>query len=570
MAPKTTRTLHPLPFLELEPHRFEDMVRQLAYDFREWGSLEAVGRSGGDEGTDIRGVELVRDAAPIEPDEEVPPQTTQRLWVFQCKREKSMGPAKVAKAVQESIPAGAAAPYGFVLATACDLSHQARERFRTEVLKRGVQEFFVWSRGELEDMLFQPKNDRLLFVYFNLSLGARKRSVGAEIRSRVALKKQFLRLFSDEDRSRDRYVVIRDPADLAYPKDARRKGAAPSWLVCEYLHCKSPIGPLVVFREHLARVSPDHQTWDAILKHNTLMEMAHARLRAEHAWCDDDNADDGVGPARDFWLEYVPEGERAHLKIIGVVPFERIVAIDPIGDGYYPVPHIFADFSADNGPFDRTNAYLEFGGEFAPRIDLEPGEETRSQYFPDPLPEDLYPPPTAFEFQSKHRTPKLSTKTVEQVRKLVKATRRNRQRPDQECRASDAPPDPREAFLGWRGATAEPVMTNAMLLLRREGQDARIAVESSIKDGYQGRDAIALRVRRQTGSPMNPSYKPSGHLAYERQHDGMVKMKVSPLKQDSSGTYRGEHDIFDVGALTKDVLEQHIVEFLGRLMNDRI
>jgi len=33
------------------------MVRQLAYDFRDWASLEAIGRSGSDEGTDIRGLE---------------------------------------------------------------------------------------------------------------------------------------------------------------------------------------------------------------------------------------------------------------------------------------------------------------------------------------------------------------------------------------------------------------------------------------------------------------------------------------------------------------------------------
>jgi len=47
MKPSTTKTLNPLPFQDLEPHRFEDLVRQLAYDFRRWKSLEAVGRGGG-------------------------------------------------------------------------------------------------------------------------------------------------------------------------------------------------------------------------------------------------------------------------------------------------------------------------------------------------------------------------------------------------------------------------------------------------------------------------------------------------------------------------------------------
>lgn len=48
LKPTTTRTLNPLPFQDLEPHRFEDLVRQLAYDLRRWKSLEATGRGGSD------------------------------------------------------------------------------------------------------------------------------------------------------------------------------------------------------------------------------------------------------------------------------------------------------------------------------------------------------------------------------------------------------------------------------------------------------------------------------------------------------------------------------------------
>ena len=63
-----TRTLHPLPFENLEPKRFEDLVRQLAYDFRVWRSLEATGRSGSDDGFDARGYEIVAGTEQVEPD----------------------------------------------------------------------------------------------------------------------------------------------------------------------------------------------------------------------------------------------------------------------------------------------------------------------------------------------------------------------------------------------------------------------------------------------------------------------------------------------------------------------
>ena len=56
---KPSRTTNPLHFEDLEPHRFEDLVRQLIYEFRPWKSLEATGRSGSDEGFDVRGFEVV-------------------------------------------------------------------------------------------------------------------------------------------------------------------------------------------------------------------------------------------------------------------------------------------------------------------------------------------------------------------------------------------------------------------------------------------------------------------------------------------------------------------------------
>src|SRR4051794_17630092 len=104
--PTVTRTMNPLPLHELEPHRFEDLVRQLAYDFRLWQQLEATDRAGSDDGFDARGLErLPSDALPPESDES-PDSTTEdlpttRLWLIQCKREKAIGPKKLKAYAQE-------------------------------------------------------------------------------------------------------------------------------------------------------------------------------------------------------------------------------------------------------------------------------------------------------------------------------------------------------------------------------------------------------------------------------------------------------------------------------------
>jgi hypothetical protein len=90
--PAATRTIHPLPFEHLDPKRFEDLVRQLAYDFRPWRQLEPTGRAGSDDGFDIRGYEITDIAAAVEladqDEDTIPPPPMDRLWLIQCKREK--------------------------------------------------------------------------------------------------------------------------------------------------------------------------------------------------------------------------------------------------------------------------------------------------------------------------------------------------------------------------------------------------------------------------------------------------------------------------------------------------
>ena len=98
----TTRTIGPLHFEDLEPHRFEDLVRQIAYGYRDWYELQATGRSGSDEGVDILGVErIVKVRNTDDSDEEEIPETTEeRQWVIQCKREKRISPKKMGSVIE--------------------------------------------------------------------------------------------------------------------------------------------------------------------------------------------------------------------------------------------------------------------------------------------------------------------------------------------------------------------------------------------------------------------------------------------------------------------------------------
>ena len=131
--PTPTRTTNPLHFEDLEPHRFEDLVRRLIYDFRPWRDLEATGRSGSDEGFDVRAFEIVSDSAAARDGEEEAEATqeeqTDRVWLIQCKREKSITPKKLSQYLDALTANQAGELYGIVLAAACDFCTAERSAF---------------------------------------------------------------------------------------------------------------------------------------------------------------------------------------------------------------------------------------------------------------------------------------------------------------------------------------------------------------------------------------------------------------------------------------------------------
>jgi hypothetical protein len=125
----TTRTIGPLHFEDLEPHRFEDLVRALLYDFRPWLKLEATGRSGSDDGFDARGWEAGDTGRSIdEPDDEQDREPDflrdSRLWLIQCKREKAISPKKLVAYLDGISTEQQTELNGLIFAAACDFSRK--------------------------------------------------------------------------------------------------------------------------------------------------------------------------------------------------------------------------------------------------------------------------------------------------------------------------------------------------------------------------------------------------------------------------------------------------------------
>lgn len=206
----TTRTIGPLHFEDLEPKRFEDLVRQLADEFKSWRKLEAIGRSGSDDGFDARGYEIVatdaQSSASQEEGEVVEESLTlnesinDMLWLIQCKRERAIGPKALVKYLNDTVLGPDERLHGLVFTAACDFLKRARDDFAKKCREMNLEERHLWGKAELEDRLFRPENDHLLFAYFGFSLSIRRRSQQADLRARLTMKRKANRMLKEQSR----------------------------------------------------------------------------------------------------------------------------------------------------------------------------------------------------------------------------------------------------------------------------------------------------------------------------------------------------------------------------------
>ena len=353
-----TKTLNPLPFEHLEPRRFEDLVRQLAYEFKNWRTLEATGRSGSDEGYDIRGWEIVPDADTPEPSDDDErelavdtPMENDREWLFQCKREKSIGPTKLGKIIDEIGMDTLGNLYGLVFACSCDLSKKSRDVFRAKCREAGISECLIWSRGELEDMLFQPKNDGLLFAYFGISLKIKRRSLKTALRARLATKRKAKRAFGDGDYLYQP-ILLRDPEDEKYPYlsgDLDRKEHR--WLV-RSISGSHPLGVDIQFQKFRAFLDEDGVDWDIADAYN---EADHHH---EDRWQDYEEKQELSSEIHGFCYDKIDKKCQGTLIVNGLLRFEDIIEIDPDGDPVFRGPHVYVSFSDNRPPVYQFNACL--------------------------------------------------------------------------------------------------------------------------------------------------------------------------------------------------------------------
>lgn len=358
----TTRTIGPLHFEDLDPKRFEDLVRQLVYEFKPWRRLEATGRSGSDDGFDARGYEIVAmETHPSDLAEEGQAAQEQsildegiddRLWLIQCKRERAIGPKALLKYLDDTVLKSDEKLHGLVFTAACDFSKKARDEFATKCREMEIEDWHLWGKAELEDRLFRPENDHLLFAYFGVSLTIRRRSQLADLRARLVMKRKAHRMLKDQSQVS---LLLRSPDATKYPctGDLADFKKNPQWMVRPYWGM-SHDGLKFCVKRYFAYLSDDGKSWDAAMAVNDVRSYTH-----DDPWLGENQHDEKRRTIYEFW-DKIPKTNQAWLEVVGIVLFDDILDIDDLGDEYVEAPHVYAPFALRrNGPFKRIIVQVE-------------------------------------------------------------------------------------------------------------------------------------------------------------------------------------------------------------------
>jgi Restriction endonuclease len=350
--PNITRTFGPIHFEDLDPHRFEDLVRELIYDYKDWQSIEATGRSGSDEGFDVRAYERIGNyyerLNEIESENinDVHPMDG-NVWMIQCKREKVIGPTKILDIITDCINKESP-PYGYILVAPVNFSKKAYDNFRDELKKMGVMEFYLWGKAELEDMLHMPKFDRILFTFFGISLLTKKSGRSTEIRSFVTTKNKLFKVF-DEERDEQKETLFRDINDSNYPKMNSYKDfeQRPRWLTCYFNRHSGLFIWFELKKDCLAYIDIEKKEWDYTFtkEHD---EYTNRKFDIEKS----KEIQEYNDKVFEFW-DTIPNEKKNRVRKIGFVKYSDILVIDEIGDSINKKPHLYVDFKSKNGPFEK-------------------------------------------------------------------------------------------------------------------------------------------------------------------------------------------------------------------------
>ena len=250
-----------------------------------------------------------------------------------------------------------------------------------------MEEFYLWGKGELEDMLFLPQNDHLLFAYFNISIQVRRRSLRSQVRSRLAIKRKLTSVLGDIHRLQHKSVLLRDPSDTRYPRSDHVPDfeKAPPWRYYTFVGHRRADHLAFAEHQYMAYLADNKQEWDAFLGCDFAFPAIPRIVGLRHLY---DDRQQAISRYRRYWEQNVPQPNQAWLTVMRFIHYDRIIAVDEDGDLFHEGPHILVDFDPISGLFESDVRWLLEQGTGLARREFLVDEHKRVSFFPEHIPSE--------------------------------------------------------------------------------------------------------------------------------------------------------------------------------------
>jgi hypothetical protein len=159
----------------------------------------------------------------------------------------------------------------------------------------------------------------------------------------VGIKRKLMKLIPFEGSGFD-FVLLRDPdaTDYPYIEDFEEFKQKPRWMYFECLGHIPPDHLRFLVYERVGWVNWESGEWD-IPRLGQKFPGADRLFGAPDPWTSQDDANES---------NLVPDGNRATIKIFRDLSYNRILAIDDLGDAFNRPPHLLVEWSEESAFFE--------------------------------------------------------------------------------------------------------------------------------------------------------------------------------------------------------------------------
>lgn len=296
-----TKTINPLPFVDLKPSRFEDLCLGVVFRMRIWKSIKHHGRKGKERGVDIY--------------TELDSEGELKRWFIQCKNYQSIKYSQLKAIIDDVVSRNNNLPDEYLLILSCDVSRDDWEKLQVYAKQKGLLSIDLISGSVLETMLYSRHHD-LLYIFFGLDIMNKRNNMVTQVKRRLALKKKFE---AEYWAKKPHEMIVRDVHnDSLYPENEYNKSIGiSSWFKAEILRPYHRGISLIIGIESI-QINPDGG-WQVVK----------------------------------YGAEQVKGATYINALVIGNVPYDSVVAIDFDGDEYYHFPHLYCEFSFSGQPYEK-------------------------------------------------------------------------------------------------------------------------------------------------------------------------------------------------------------------------